>query len=128
MSQFTDEEIERVLWVWGARIADLKKDARFKYVSVFKNQGVMAGEEWPHAHSEVTATIFVPRRIKYELHAAHDWFKDKERCIFCDVRQAGGKAGKADRGCAGRLLRAVPVCIARALRSLGDAPEAQSAV
>src|SRR6266700_1344171 len=30
MSQFSDKEIEGVLWVWGARIADLKKDARFK--------------------------------------------------------------------------------------------------
>jgi UDPglucose--hexose-1-phosphate uridylyltransferase len=30
MSQFSDDEIERVLWVWAARIADLKKDARFK--------------------------------------------------------------------------------------------------
>ena len=70
LSQFTDEEIERVLSVWASRIADLKKDIRFKYVSVFKNQGVEAGEEWSHAHSQVTATIFVPRRIKYELKAA----------------------------------------------------------
>lgn len=94
LSQFSDEEIDRVLSIWGARIADLKKDARFKYVSVFKNQGVLAGEEWPHAHSEVTATIFVPRRIKYELHAAHDWFKSKERCIFCDVVRQEEKQGK----------------------------------
>src|SRR5258708_33957318 len=64
MSQFNDEEIERVLCVWAARIADLKKDARFKYVSVFKNQGAMAGEEWPHAHSEVTARGFGPGRSK----------------------------------------------------------------
>ena len=94
MSQFSDDELERVLWVWAARIADLKKDPRFKYVSVFKNRGVLAGEEWPHAHSEVAATIFVPRRIKYELHAAHDWFKDKERCIFCDVVRQEEKQGK----------------------------------
>ena len=32
-----------MLWVWASRIADLKKDARFKYVSVFKNQGALAG-------------------------------------------------------------------------------------
>jgi UDPglucose--hexose-1-phosphate uridylyltransferase len=94
LAQLSDEEIERILWVWAARIADLKKDSRFKYVSVFKNQGMMAGEEWPHAHSEVTATIFVPRRIKYELHAAHDWFKDKERCIFCDFVKQEEKQGK----------------------------------
>ncbi|HKW57940.1 MAG TPA: hypothetical protein VJN42_11340 [Candidatus Acidoferrum sp.] len=94
LSQLSDDEIDRVLSVWGARIADLKKDTRFKYISVFKNQGVLAGEEWPHAHAEVAATIFVPRRIKYELHAAHEWFKDKERCIFCDVVRQEEKQGK----------------------------------
>jgi UDPglucose--hexose-1-phosphate uridylyltransferase len=94
MAQFSDEEIERVLWVWASRIADLKKDRRFKYVSVFKNQGAVAGEEWAHSHSQVTATIFVPRRIKYELHASHEWFKDKERCIFCDTVRQEEKQGK----------------------------------
>jgi len=94
LSQLSDDEIDRVLWVWASRIADLKKDARFKYVSVFKNQGMMAGEEWPHAHSEVTATIFVPRRIKYELSAAHDWYKDRERCVFCDIVRQEEKQGK----------------------------------
>jgi UDPglucose--hexose-1-phosphate uridylyltransferase len=94
LSQFSDEEIERVLSVWAARIADLKKDERFKYISVFKNQGALAGEEWPHSHSQVTATIFVPRRIKYELSSAHEWFKDKERCIFCDMVRQEEKQGK----------------------------------
>src|SRR6202165_5303987 len=58
MSQFSDEEIERVLWVWASRIADLKKDARFKYVSVFKNQGALAGEGWLHAHAQGRGRIF----------------------------------------------------------------------
>src|ERR1700682_561862 len=53
LSQLSDEEIERVLWVWASRIADLKKDPRFKYVAVFKNQGLLAGEEWSHAHSQI---------------------------------------------------------------------------
>ena len=94
LSALADDEIDRVLWAWGMRIADLKKDARFKYVSVFKNQGLLAGEEWPHAHSEVTATIFVPRRIKYELSSAHEWYKDKERCVFCDIVRQDEKQGK----------------------------------
>src|ERR1700719_2621748 len=67
MSQFSDEEIERVLWVWAARIADLKKDSRFKYVAVFKNQGVLAADEWYH---------------------------ERERCIFCDVVRQDEKHGK----------------------------------
>jgi UDPglucose--hexose-1-phosphate uridylyltransferase len=94
MSQLSDEEIERVLWVWASRIADLKKDARFKYVAVFKNQGAMAGDEWSHAHSQITATIFVPRRIKYELSSASEWFHERERCIFCDVVRQDEKQGK----------------------------------
>jgi UDPglucose--hexose-1-phosphate uridylyltransferase len=94
MSQFSDVEIENVLAVWASRIADLKKDARFKYVSVFKNQGALAGEEWTHAHSQITATIFVPRRIKYELRASREWFRERERCIFCDVVRQDEKQGK----------------------------------
>ena len=94
MSQFSDEEIERVLNVWASRIADLKKDARFKYVTVFKNQGGSAGDEWSHAHSQITATIFVPRRIKYELSSASEWFRERERCIFCDVVRQDEKNGK----------------------------------
>jgi len=92
-SQFSDDEIDRVLTVWASRIADLKKDVRFKYISVFKNQGLEAGEEWSHAHSQVTATIFVPRRIKYELNAAHEWYKERERCIFCDMVRQEEKKG-----------------------------------
>ena len=94
LSQLSDEQIERVLWVWATRIADLKKDLRFKYVSVFKNQGELSGEEWPHAHSEVAATIFVPRRIKYELRAAREWYKEKERCVFCDIVRQEEKQSK----------------------------------
>jgi UDPglucose--hexose-1-phosphate uridylyltransferase len=94
MSQFSDEEIERVLNVWASRIADLKKDARFKYVTVFKNQGAIAGDEWSHAHSQITATIFVPRRIKYELSSANEWFRERERCIFCDVVRQDEKNGQ----------------------------------
>jgi UDPglucose--hexose-1-phosphate uridylyltransferase len=85
LAQMSDEEIERILEAYAARIQDLKRDARFKYVAVFKNQGAQAGEEWPHAHSQITATTFVPRRILYELRAAREWYRDRERCVFCDI-------------------------------------------
>ncbi len=93
LSQLSDEQIERVLQAYGLRIADLKRDARFKYVTVFKNRGVLAGEDWAHAHSEVTATTFVPRRILYELRSAREWFADKERCVFCDIVRQEEKQG-----------------------------------
>jgi UDPglucose--hexose-1-phosphate uridylyltransferase len=85
LMNLSDEEIGRALEAYAARIADLKRDARFKYVTVFKNYGAAAAEEWPHAHSQVAATTFVPRRVLYELRAARDWYRQRERCVFCDI-------------------------------------------
>jgi UDPglucose--hexose-1-phosphate uridylyltransferase len=85
LADMPDESIQRVLEAYAARIADLKRDSRFKYVAVFKNQGELAGEEFPHAHSQITATTFVPRRILYELRAAREWFRERDRCVFCDI-------------------------------------------
>jgi UDPglucose--hexose-1-phosphate uridylyltransferase len=85
LAQMSDEEIERVLEAYALRILDLKRDARFKYVTVFKNEGPQAGEEWTHAHSQITATTFVPRRILYELRAAREWYRERERCVLCDI-------------------------------------------
>ncbi|HTU35599.1 MAG TPA: DUF4931 domain-containing protein [Candidatus Acidoferrum sp.] len=85
LGDMSDEEIEMVLEAYAQRIADLKQDARFKYVTIFKNRGVQAGEEWTHAHSQLTATTFVPRRVLYELRSARLWYRERERCVFCDI-------------------------------------------
>jgi len=81
----SDPEIEQFLLLAAQRIQDLKRDARFKYVSVFKNHGPNAGQEFAHPTSQLTATTFVPRRVLYELRAGRDYFKAKERCVFCDI-------------------------------------------
>jgi len=94
LSQLNDADIEKVLWAYAARIVDLKRDSRFKYVAVYKNYGPLAGEEWTHAHSQVTATIFVPRRLHYELRASREWYAQKERCVYCDILRQEEKQGK----------------------------------
>jgi UDPglucose--hexose-1-phosphate uridylyltransferase len=81
----TEAEIEPFLQMAAQRIQDLKRDGRFKYVSVFKNYGVSAGQEFEHPISQLTATTFVPRRVLYELRACREYFKQKERCVFCDI-------------------------------------------
>jgi UDPglucose--hexose-1-phosphate uridylyltransferase len=93
LGRLRDDEIERVLEAYASRILDLKRDSRFKYVTVFQNRGVAAGEEWTHPHSQVTAAMFVPRRILYELSSARAWFEKKERCVFCDIVRQEEKQG-----------------------------------
>ena len=94
LAHLSDEEIERVLQAYALRTVDLKKDERFKYVTIFKNSGSLAGEEWTHSHSQITASTFVPRRILYELRAARAYFQEKERCVFCDIVRQEEKHGK----------------------------------
>ena len=80
-----DREIEEYLALLGSRIDDLKKDLRFKYVTVFKNFGGLSGQQWDHPTTEIVATTFVPRRVLYELRAAREHYRVKERCVFCDI-------------------------------------------
>lgn len=83
--QSSDAEISQFLLLAAQRIQDLKNDLRFKYVTLFKNYGAQAGQDFSHPVSEITATTFVPRRVLYELRAARDYYLDKERCVFCDT-------------------------------------------
>ncbi|SRR5579871_516207 len=87
LSVASDHEVSDVLNVFAARIVDLKKDQRFRYVTVFKNSGRLGGEEFSHAHSQITATPFIPRRMVYVLKSARAHFQAKERCVFCDIVQ-----------------------------------------
>ena len=81
----SDLEIEQFLLVAAQRIQDLKRDGRFKYVSIYKDHGSSAGQEFEHPSSQLMATTFVPRRVLYELRAGREYFQQKERCVFCDI-------------------------------------------
>jgi len=94
LEDLNEDQILLVMEGWKQRIEDLKRDLRFKYVSVFKNYGALAAQEGSHAHSQVTATTFVPRRILYELRSAREWYTEKERCVFCDIVKQEVRQGK----------------------------------
>ncbi len=85
LTDLSDEQVAQVLRAYVSRITDLKKDQRFRYVTVFRNHGALAGRELNHPHSQVTATPFIPRRVGYELRSAQRYFMLKERCLFCDI-------------------------------------------
>ncbi len=93
LANMSDPQIELILQAYAMRLLDLKLDPRFKYVTVFRNRGLLAGEDFGHPYSQVTATMFVPRRILYELRSAREWYKEKERCVFCDILRQEEKQG-----------------------------------
>jgi UDPglucose--hexose-1-phosphate uridylyltransferase len=81
----SDAAITQFLKLVAQRIQDLKRDQRFKFITVSKDQGSVAGQEFDHPTSQITATTFVPRRVLYELRACREYFEQKERCVFCDI-------------------------------------------
>jgi UDPglucose--hexose-1-phosphate uridylyltransferase len=79
--------IGRTLLAARARVLDLKRDTRFKYIMVFKNFGPTAGSTLSHSHSQIIALPVVPLRVQEEIEGARAHFGMKERCIFCDIIQ-----------------------------------------
>jgi len=89
----SDIEVEAFLRLAGERIQDLKRDSRIKYVSLYKDCGEAAGQEFFHPTSQIAASMFIPRRVLYELRSAREYFQAKERCVFCDILQLEEKQG-----------------------------------
>jgi len=85
MSSFTEEDYDFLLRMYEDRIADLKKDKRFKYILIFKNHGELAGSYIFHPHSHVLATPIIPQRLELELYHSKLHFQKKDRCLFCDI-------------------------------------------
>jgi len=85
LTQMSDEHIAQVVRAFVWRLTDLKKDQRFRYVALFRNQGAAAGQELEHPHSLILATPFIPRRTAYELRSSLEYFHLKERCLICDM-------------------------------------------
>jgi UDPglucose--hexose-1-phosphate uridylyltransferase len=86
MADLTREQVALVLAAYSERISDLKQDARFRAVFVFKNQGVASGAGFPgHTHSQVIGLPVTPKALKEILVGARQHFQIKERCVFCDI-------------------------------------------
>jgi UDPglucose--hexose-1-phosphate uridylyltransferase len=79
------KRVEEVLWAFRDRVLDLKQDKRFKYILIFKNYGEAAGASLEHTHSQLIALPILPKQVIEELEGAKNYFKFKERCIFCDM-------------------------------------------
>jgi UDPglucose--hexose-1-phosphate uridylyltransferase len=85
LDELSNENVTEIFETLKARILDLKKDIRFKYIQVFKNHGAKAGATIPHPHSQLMAMPVVPAAISSKLERARSHFNEKERCIYCDV-------------------------------------------
>ena len=94
LGDFSVDHIGKIIDMYAQRIVENKKDPKIKYVLVFKNHGAEAGTSLEHAHSQVISLAKVPTTVQDEIDAGKRYFKEKGRCIFCDIWK---KEMKSDR-------------------------------
>jgi len=78
-------EFVAVLRAYRARLLDLRRDKRLRYILIFKNYRERAGASLSHPHSQLIATPVTPRTVAMELETAREHYQLKERCLFCDI-------------------------------------------
>ncbi len=84
-------QMQRVLRAYRERASDLARDRRFRQILILKNH---PGIFNLHPHSNVLALPVIPRRIDEEIWGTLDYFRRKERCIFCDIIKEEIASGK----------------------------------
>ncbi len=94
LAELSPEHIACVLEICRDRIIDLKRDPRFRYVSVFKEQGRVRPAAEEHGHSQILAIPVIPTLVERELRWSLFHFQRKERCIYCDILHQESQAGK----------------------------------
>ncbi|MBI2566505.1 MAG: galactose-1-phosphate uridylyltransferase [Candidatus Schekmanbacteria bacterium] len=85
VADLTVPQIREILWAYRARLAALKEDGRFRYAMIIKNHVPTDDPESHHAHSHVLATPITPKRIKEEYVQCKEYYRRKERCLYCDI-------------------------------------------
>ena len=94
LASMDERAVEQVLSAAAARVQDLKRDSRFRYVIVFKNHGAAAGASLEHSHTQLIALPIVPREVRDEVDGSRRHFQTKERCVFCDILQQEATDGR----------------------------------
>src|SRR5262245_52959441 len=84
-ARYGPQQMVEVISAYRDRTIDLLRDARFRYVLVFKNHGAAAGATLSHPHSQIIALPVVPGRLESELAGAKRYFEYRGRCVYCDI-------------------------------------------
>ena len=85
MADYPLEHLEEILRAFLSRLIELEKDSRFRYIMIAKNHGGAAGATLAHSHSQLLAAPIIPPIVSTELDSAKEYYREKGRCLLCDV-------------------------------------------
>lgn len=82
MRQWSEEEAVDWLKTLRERVADLRRDHRIAYISLFKNEGYLAGSTQTHSHSQLIGLPIVPKADKERYQSTYDHYKTKGKALL----------------------------------------------
>ncbi len=85
LADLNEEEMKDVILAYVERFTELSKDECSTYVSLFHNQGHLAGASLYHNHSQMFSMPVVPSLITRSMERAEAYLKQTNRTIYDDL-------------------------------------------
>ncbi len=85
LPELPTEHICKLVDLWVERFEDLSRDEQIKYIFIFENRGDVVGVTMPHPHGQIYGYSFIPKKLELELENSRHYFKEKTKCLFCDM-------------------------------------------
>jgi UDPglucose--hexose-1-phosphate uridylyltransferase len=84
---------EQVLWMYGERIRDLKRDLSIRDILVTRRHRA-PGARITHPYSRLTAIPIIFDDVRRKLRECRDYYEYKRRCVYCDILRQELAAGE----------------------------------
>ena len=82
MTEWSRETAVQWLKTLRARVHDLRRDQRMAYISVFKNEGVLAGATQTHSHTQIIGLPFVPKAVSENYRRKYEHYRQHGRSLI----------------------------------------------
>ena len=80
----SEEQLERVLWMYRERLLDLKRDVKIRDILITRRHR-WPGSRITHPYSRLTAIPIMFDEVRRKLRQCRDYFEYKRRCVYCDI-------------------------------------------
>jgi UDPglucose--hexose-1-phosphate uridylyltransferase len=80
----TPGQWEQVLWMYGERIRDLKRDAAIRDILVTRRYR-KPGARITHPYSRLIAIPIIFDDVRRKLNECREYYQYKRRCLYCDI-------------------------------------------
>ncbi len=82
--RLSTEDVERVLWMYRERMADLYRDEQIRSVLICRRERTSA-DHIAHPFSRIIGAPIVFDDLRGELAISRQYFAYKHRCLYCDI-------------------------------------------